>query len=89
MHDFGAGPGSPVPSPSQWREVPGGSPPYAPASWLAAVPQCGFLGSGQFATQARIVFGNTMKLDLKKLVIITTVIIIYRLKNLGRKEGRN
>lgn len=30
-----------------------------------------------------------MKLDLKKLVLITTDIIIYIPKNLGRKEERN
>lgn len=29
-----------------------------------------------------------MKLDLKKLGMITTVIIIYIVKNLGKKEGR-
>ena len=28
-----------------------------------------------------------MKLDLKKPVVITTIIIIYTVKNLGRKEG--
>lgn len=39
--------------------------------------------------QARIANGNTMKLDLKKLAVIITVIIIFIPKNLGRKEGRD
>lgn len=36
-----------------------------PASLLARGPQCGVLASGQFTIQARIAYGNTMKLDLK------------------------
>lgn len=64
--------------------------PFFPyASLLAAVPQGDFLPSRQLTIQARIAYGNTMQLDLKKLVVITIIIIIYILKNLGRKEGRN
>ena len=63
---------------------PGGRPPSLPlASCLARRL------SSQRSVQARIANGNTMKLDLKKLVVITTVIIIYILKNSGRKEERN
>lgn len=57
------------------------------ASLLAWVPLWDFLPSGQLIIQACIAYGNTMKLDLKKPVVITTIIILYTVKNLGRKEG--
>lgn len=48
-----------------------------------------FFPEVSLTVQARIANGNTMKLDLKKLVVITTDLIIYIPKNLGRKEERN
>lgn len=62
------------------------TPPLHP--WLAA-SRGDFLPRGQLTVQARIANGNTMKLDLKKLAVIITVIIIFIPKNLGRKEGRD
>ena len=68
--------------------VLGGSPPSSPASalyvsLLARVPLGDFLPSGQLAIQACVTYENTMELDPKKLVVITKIIIIYIVKNLG------
>ena len=66
--------------------VSGGSHPPISAlyvSLLARVLLGDFLPSGQLTIQACVSYGTTMELDLKKLVVITTIIIIYIVKNLG------
>lgn len=66
--------------PSRGRaEFPGSSP-------LARVPQCGSLARGQFTAQARTGYGDTVEPDLTKPAVMTTGMIIYVLKHLGREE---
>lgn len=83
---FVAGFASGPPSTSSQPRVQFGRQPHLSAlyvSLLARVPLGEiFLPSCQLTIQACVAYGNTMELDLKKLVV-TAIIIIYIVKNLG------